>query len=47
VKLGYGNVGFVASRLTIPTAYRMAREMPKHRTCKSLGSKEMIGRRPG
>ena len=36
VKLGHGNVGFVASRLTIPTASRMAREVPKHHTCKSL-----------
>jgi hypothetical protein len=36
VKLGHGNVGFVASRLTIPTASRMAREVPKRHTCKSL-----------
>ena len=36
VKLGHGNVGFAASRLTIPTASRMAREVPKHHTCKSL-----------
>jgi hypothetical protein len=36
VKLGRGNVGFVASRLTIPTASGMAREVPKHHTCKSL-----------
>ena len=36
VKLGHGNVGFVASRLTIPTTSLMAREVPKHHTCKSL-----------
>jgi hypothetical protein len=36
VKLGHGNVGFVASRLTIPTTSLMARKVPKHHTCKSL-----------